>query len=580
MAPKIPCPSYGALPSPSDHIIIRSVSARPRPSLFTYRYFNAMGRSRAKGKPSAGGGGGGGGAAGGWGSAEHQERESHNVISLERRLAKRKKKKRRLDTDEDGNLNTYKRTALSHDTADKIDAGKLRLHITKTKRVVETERERLRAWDDVEERRRAAEEERKRREEAERAEAELAGGGGNPKKKRKGRAGPETWMLRGAARPAWEVYDFDTRYVDPHLKEHEEARAKASRVRNLLSLYRGRFGEMKNDDDDANGSSTTDYPPQPYCRNFLALLMQLGHLCVEAKKFKMAREAFLEVMELEGTGEDSVVVTTARSRLMRMYLEANRPESARRLWERLPHDNSAWLRYSAALIEYVSWRLLEEEGSSRSSAEDLLCMAIAASPFCAYNIAFRGTFERVMEYGDELEDEDPGSLQEAIEYTHSEQMGSWLGTEGAAEWIQGVVLRLLNGGRSAINSDVAEEARTQLQSWEALLARIEKDFEATEKDNKKEETGGTVDDDRSEEEDNDSEDYNPEEADLLMYTGMFRTAMDMLTDAGELLRVVEVTSNDSEEEEEEVPVESRGDDTKQQDAGDDSTSNSSDESAE
>ena len=540
-----------------------------------------MGRSRAKGKPSAGGGG-----AGDWGSAEHHERESHNVISLERRLAKRKKKKRRLDTDEDGNLNTYKRTALSHDTADKIDAGKLRLHITKTKRVVETERERLRAWDDVEERKRAAEEERKRREEAERAEAELAGGGGNPKKKRKGRAGPETWKLRGAARPAWEVYDFDTRYVDPHLKEHEEARARAARVRNLLSLYRGRFGEMKNDeeDDDANGSSTTDYPPQPYCRNFLALLMQLGHLCVEAKKFKMAREAFLEVMELEGTGADSVVVTTARSRLMRMYLETNRPESARRLWERLPHDNSAWLRYSAALIEYVSWRLLEEEGSSRSSAEDLLCMAIAASPFCAYNIAFRGTFERVMEYGDELEDEDPGSLQEAIEYTHSEQMGSWLGTEGAAEWIQGVVLRLLNGGRSAINSDVAEEARTQLQSWEALLARIEKDFEATEKDNKIEETGGTVDDDRSEEEDNDtsSEDYNPEEADLLMYTGMFRTAMDMLTDAGELLRVVEVSSNDyeEEEEEEEVPVESRGDDTKQQDAGDDSTSNSSDDSAE
>ena len=510
-----------------------------------------MGRSRAKGKPSAGGGGGGGGAAGGWGSAEHQERESHNVISLERRLAKRKKKKRRLDTDEDGNLNTYKRTALSHDTADKIDAGKLRLHITKTKRAVETERERLRAWDDVEERKRAAEEERKRREEAERAEAELAGGGGNPKKKRKGRAGPETWKLRGAARPAWEVYDFDTQYVDPHLKEREEARAKASRVRNLLSLYRGRFGEMKNDeeedDDDADGSSTADYPPQPYCRNFLALLMQLGHLCVEAKKFKMAREAFLEVMELEGTGEDSVVVTTARSRLMRMYLEANRPESARRLWERLPHDNSAWVRYSAALIEYVSWRLLEEEGSSRSSAEDLLCMAIAASPFCAYNIAFRGTFERVMEYGDELEDEDPGSLQEAIEYSHSEQMGSWLGTEGAVEWMQGVVLRLLNGGRSAIKSDVAGEARTQLQSWEVLLARIEKDFEATEKDKKREEKGENVDDDQSEEEDNDSEDYNPEEPDLLMYTGMFRTAMDMLTDAGELLRVVEVSSNDYEE---------------------------------
>ena len=503
-----------------------------------------MGRSRAKGKPSTGGGGGGGG----WGAAEHEGREAHNVAALEKRLAKRRKKKRRLDTDEDGNLNTYKRTALSHDTADKIDAGKLRLHITKTKRAVEMERDRLRSWDDVEEKKRAAEEERKRREDAERTAAEKANGG-SLKKKRKGRAGPETWKLRGAARPAWEVYDFDTRYVDPHMKEHEEAMAKASRVRNLLSLYRGRFGEMKGDDDgesDAEGTSenpkkTTDYPPQPYCRNFLALLMQLGHLCVEAKKFKMAREAFLEVMELEGTGEDSAVVTTARSRLMRMYLEANRPDSARRLWERLPHDNSAWIRYSAALIEFVSWQLLEEEGSSRNSAEDLLCMAIAASPFCAFSIAFHATFERVMEYGDELEDEEPGSLQESIEYTHSEQMGSWLGTEGAVEWMQGVVLRLLNGGRSAIKSDAADEARTQLQSWEVLLGRIEEDFEASEKEEEEEEE---ADDDSNEA--NDSEDYNPEEPDMLMYTGMFRTAMDMLTDAGELLRVVELSSDGEE----------------------------------
>ena len=547
-----------------------------------------MGRSRAKGKPSTGGGGS---AGGGWGAAEHEGREAHNVAALEKRLAKRKKKKRRLDTDEDGNLNTYKRTALSHDTADKIDAGKLRLHITKTKRAVETERDRLRSWDDVEEKKRAAEEERRRREEAERAAAEKANGG-NPKKKRKGRAGPETWKLRGAARPAWEVYDFDTRYVDPHVKEHEEAMAKASRVRNLLSLYRGRFGEMRGDDDDdddidAEGASeatkkTTDYPPQPYCRNFLALLMQLGHLCVEAKKFKMAREAFLEVMELEGTGEDSVVVTTARSRLMRMYLEANRPDSARRLWERLPHDNSAWIRYSAALIEFVSWRLLEEEGSSRSSAEDLLCMAIAASPFCAFSIAFHATFERVMEYGDELEDEEPGSLQESIEYTHSEQMGSWLGTEGAVEWMQGVVLRLLNGGRSAIDSDAAEDARTQLQSWEKLLGRIEEDFEAAEKEKEEQEgteAGSDADDNQGEAGDNDSEDYNPEEPDLLMYTGMFRTAMDMLTDAGELLRVVELSSDEEGDNSSENDDENGGSDGEaKQQSDDDDSDDSSDES--
>ena len=540
-----------------------------------------MGKSRAKGKASTSGGGGGQPAA--WGADQHADREAANVVSLERRIAKRKKKKRRLDTDEDGNLSTYKRTALSHDTADKIDAGKLRLHITKTKRVVETERERLRTWDDVEEKKRAAEEERKRRE-AETAELAEENGERNSKKKRE-RPGPETWKLRGAARPAWEVYDFDTRYVDPHAKQHEEARAKASRMRNLLSLYRGRFGEVgdgSNDDD-------VDFPPQPHCRNFLALLMQLGHLSVEAKKFKSARECFLEVMELEGTEESSAVVTTARSRLMRMYLEANRPDSARRLWERLSHDGSAWIRYSAALIEYVSWRVLEEEGSSRKTAEDLACMAIAASPFCAYSIAFHGTFERVMEYGDELEDEDPGSLQEAIEYCHSEQMGSWLGTDGAVKWIQSVVLRLLNGGRSTVDSEYAEDARTRLQSWESDLARIEEEFEAAEKEKEREEAAAAValqeGDDTSTNHygpsgtgggggdgpgynwrkdkrrspdgrgDGNNEEYtyydeqsSPEEPDLLMYSGMFRTAMDMLSDAGDLLRVIEVSSDEEEDE--------------------------------
>mmetsp|Transcript_8815 Transcript_8815/g.18921 ORF Transcript_8815/g.18921 Transcript_8815/m.18921 type:complete len:561 (+) Transcript_8815:135-1817(+) len=537
-----------------------------------------MGKSRAKGKAPTGGGG----QSAAWGADQHADREAANVVSLERRIAKRKKKKRRLDTDEDGNLSTYKRTALSHDTADKIDAGKLRLHITKTKRVVETERERLRTWDDVEEKKRAAEEERKRRE----AEtAALAEENGEKNKKRR-RPGPETWKLRGAARPAWEVYDFDTRYVDPHAKQHEEARAKASRSRNLLSLYRGRFGEVG----DGSNEDDVDYPPQPHCRNFLALLMQLGHLSVEAKKFKSARECFLEVMELEGTEESSAVVTTARSRLMRMYLEANRPDSARRLWERLSHDGSAWIRYSAALIEYVSWRVLEEEGSSRKTAEDLACMAIAASPFCAYNIAFHGTFERVMEYGDELEDEDSGSLQEAIEYCHSEQMGSWLGTDGAVKWIRSVVLRLLNGGRSTVDSEYAEDARTRLQSWESDLARIEEEFEAAEKEKEREEVaavavalqegddsstnhygpsrtgGGGGDgpgynwkkdkrrspdgggDGNIEEYTYHDEQSSPEEPDLLMYSGMFRTAMDMLSDAGDLLRVIEVSSDEEEDE--------------------------------
>lgn len=35
--------------------------------------------------------------------------------------------------------------------------------------------------------------------------------------------------MQGAARPTWEVYDFDTRYVDPYIKDQEEAHKKAKR---------------------------------------------------------------------------------------------------------------------------------------------------------------------------------------------------------------------------------------------------------------------------------------------------------------------------------------------------------------
>ena len=491
-----------------------------------------MGKRGSKSK----GGKGGGGAGEGWTGDIHHERESVKVASMQKRLAR----KRKMRGDDGGGgdddvLLSYKRTAMSHDTADKIDAKKLRLHISRTKRQVDAMRERLRTWDDVEERRIRREEERKRRE----ADAAAADEAAGIKKKKKGRAGPETWKLRGAARPAWEVYDFDTRYVDPHMKEHEEATARSARMKNLLSVYRGRFGEPAPE----GGEDEASHPPQPLCRTFLILLMQLGHLNLEARRFKWAREAFLEAMDLEGMEADSVIVTTARCRLMRTYLEANRPDSARRLWERLPHDRSAWVRYSAALIEYVSWRVLEEEGSTRSSAEELLCRAIGASPYTAWNLAFHGTFRQALEYGDELEDEEPGSLLEAIEYCHSEQLGSWLGTEGATDWLQRVVLRLLNGGpRAAVGvpgvegaAPEADLARKRLRSWEADLARIEADFQATEEEAEKEE------------EEEDQKEEEEEAPDLLMYTGMFRTAMDMLSDAGELLRVVEVSSDDEED---------------------------------
>uniref|UniRef100_A0A7S4MTR9 Uncharacterized protein n=1 Tax=Odontella aurita TaxID=265563 RepID=A0A7S4MTR9_9STRA len=422
--------------------------------------------------------------------------------TLERKQRKAAGPDEAVGVAERANRDAERTIRLSHDTDEKKDRSKIRLHITKTRREIDVLRARLKAWDGVEEKKKEMEEAERKRKAEEEAADEAAG----KKKKKRGRLGPETWKLRGAARPAWEVYDFDTRYVCPHMKAHEDAREKTKRVQNVLSLYRGRFGEERSDEEG---------PPQPYCRQFLSLLMQLGHLSVEAKKLKSAREAFLECIDLEGTDPNSVVVTMARARLMRMCVEANRPESARRLWERIPHDSTAWVRYSAALIEFVSWSVIEEDGSSRERAEEMLRKAIEANKFCAYYIAFNDTFEKVVEYGDEIEDAEAGTLEEAIEYCHSEQMGFWLGTEGAAEWIREVILRLLheqNDGNSWVQS-----TRSYLESWEKDISQIENQLHETKN----------------------SDDVNGdenEEPDIVMYAGMFRTAMDMLQDAGEFLK--------------------------------------------
>eukprot|EP00568_Trieres_chinensis_P003449 CAMPEP_0183303612 /NCGR_PEP_ID=MMETSP0160_2-20130417/8979_1 /TAXON_ID=2839 ORGANISM="Odontella Sinensis, Strain Grunow 1884" /NCGR_SAMPLE_ID=MMETSP0160_2 /ASSEMBLY_ACC=CAM_ASM_000250 /LENGTH=467 /DNA_ID=CAMNT_0025466535 /DNA_START=12 /DNA_END=1415 /DNA_ORIENTATION=- len=436
----------------------------------------------------------------------------YHVRRIEKKGASLKKQVRRAQgVDEAGGEDTggaedhalrkvRRSAALSHDTEEKIDASKLRLHIVKVRREIEALRKRLTAWDDVEEKER----ERRERAEAEKKRKAMEDEANGVKRRKRGRLGPETWKLRGAARPAWEVYDFDTRYVDPHLKAHEEAREKARRIRNVLSTHRGRFGEEGGDDP----------PPQPYCRRFLSLLSQLGHLSSEAGRITSAREAFLECVELEGTEADSVVVTPARSRLMRMYVESNRPGSARRLWERLPHDRSAWVRYSAALLEYVSWSVLEEEGSSEGTAVGAMRKAIECNPYCAYHLAFHDTFREAMEYGDEVEDAEAGTAEEAVEYCHSEQMGAWLGTEGAVEWCRGVVLALLS------DEDLDVPAKVRLESWEEDLKKAEDDYVASRQLRE------------TEEEDEDGQSDDEDEPDVLMYTGMFRTAMDMLQEAG------------------------------------------------
>lgn len=462
-----------------------------------------MGKRKVKGSKDSGH----------WGGDVHRSRLSKKIdkqILLDTKRAEKQEDEESTEQRHNAKkrkISGYHRSMLlSHDNLEKREEKKVLLHITKAKRHIEKLRSRLEAWDEVQEiaNIKAAEEEE--REKIRKEEDDNAPG---PKKRAFRGFRPETWKLKGAARPAYEVYDFDTRYICPHLKAHEADMARTKRSVNAFYLCKGTFGQAFQHESRPKGC--TELLDQ-VCREFLSTSMQYALLNIEAKKIKTARETLLEIIELEGYSSLKPM-TNARCRLIRMYLDANRPDSARRLWEKIPSNyTSVWIRYSAVLVEFVSWNILKEEGSTEEKATELLVQAIKANVFCAFYIGFHRTFEQVMEYTDELEDAEDGTLEQAIEYCSSEQMGSWVGTEGAIEWVQSVIIKASKyssiPGLSAIDLD-----------WEGKINELEKSLD--------ERDGGYEEINASE---NDS--YDEKSIDLGMYIGMYRTGMEMLQDTG------------------------------------------------
>lgn len=411
--------------------------------------------------------------------------------------------------------------------------------------------------------------------------------------RKKPRPGPETWKLRGAARPAWQVYDFDTRYVDPHIKALEDHKERMKRSINVFTLCRGRFAmdypptsTTNNTNNTTNSNNKQDdselfIPPQPHCRTYLSLLTQLGSLHLTRKNYASARSSFLSVLELEGYHHPSSI-TNARNQLMNMYLSTNRPFAARQLWNMLPNDTSAWIRYSAALMEYVSWNLLGENGSSQINAEKALADAIKGNVYVVYALGWKDVFDRAMEYTVDVvewgDGGESGSIMEAVEYygcgclEDEEEMerglAVWLGTDGSLDWVRSFVLRVLTDedyGRQY------KDVRSVLLGWETRLAKEEEVYEKEKESTKEMSESGDI----MESGDNKEEE---EEPDLLMYAGMFRTAMDWLQDAGEFKKsptdnyIVTVANDDRKETKPDAPMifDQRSDSESDGDSGDSS----------
>ena len=94
--------------------------------------------------------------------------------------------------------------------------------------------------------------------------------------------------------------------------------------------------------------------------------------------------------------------------------------------------------------------------------------------FFAHTILpFFDTFSQGMEYTDDIEDATESSpLEEAIEYCNSEQMGAWLGTDGAMTWVRNFLVRSLK------NDGAQEDQNMSLSDldWQRKLEKVrEKD---------------------------------------------------------------------------------------------------------
>ena len=356
----------------------------------------------------------------------------------------RRAKKRRTDAP----------NPMAHDTIDQRERKRLQMHIAQAQRKVDRLRERLQNWDPLVE------------EQLQQQQSIDADGAAVTRPKQSKKATPSTPQLKGAARPAWQVYDFDTRYVDPHVQAHEQAKQKAQRTVNLLA-------------------TKAKLASNEIARDFLGALMQSGHLYQEAKLYKSARKAFLECMDLD---VDSI--TTARESLMRLYVQLDRTDSALRLGAQLSQDDSVWIRYSSALVAFRG---------DKDGWENLFAAAIKAHPLCAFYLSNKETFDEVMEYTDELLGSEAGpqsSLEDAIDYATSDHADLWVST-GARDALKRHLHDVQQGKHSSLTADDVDW-RSRLDAIAEALTHVEatSDAEAP--------------------------------VDVNMYIGMFRTAMEMV----------------------------------------------------
>ncbi|EGZ11039.1 hypothetical protein PHYSODRAFT_520683 [Phytophthora sojae] len=272
---------------------------------------------------------------------------------------------------------------------------------------------------------------------------------------RKGPKDPSEWKLKGAARPAALLAKIAAGELD-------ECGNEFPKPIETFDLYaqvekQGKLAEHKD------------------TKEYISLLKQLAAGCCEAGMPDRGIKNYELCMSLDKT--DSF---HSREGLACALVDEGRGAEARTLIDKHTDEQSAVLAYCQVIIEYVSWEVLEEEGSSEEVVQAAFRKAFALNPFMAVVIAYHETFFQVMEYVEEIKDPKRGSIEEAFVYA-SQNIGVWMDTVGAYQWIEKELNELPE--LVATKEHVSDEMylgmyETALEMHKEMLAEAEAEAEA------------------------------------------------------------------------------------------------------
>lgn len=199
-------------------------------------------------------------------------------------------------------------------------------------------------------------------------------------------------------------------------------------------------------------------------------MKQLAEACCNAGMPDRGIKHYETCMSLDT--DDSM---RSREGLTCVLVDEGRGAEARELIDKFKGENSAVLAYCQVIIEYVSWEVLEEEGSSEEVVREAFLKAFKLNPFIAVFIAGHETFFQVVEYIEEIREPVAGSIEEAFLYC-SQNIGVWLDTVGAYSWIEKELAELPEP--VATEKDVSEEMylgmyQTAVEMHKEALAEAE-----------------------------------------------------------------------------------------------------------